>query len=143
MLARMTHLETVSEIYAAFGRGDVPAILERVSDDVRWEHWADWFPHRDGIDHLAPRSGRDGVAEFFGVIGAWEISEFEVQDLGASDSQVFAQIQIAARLPNGGSLRDEELHVWHFDSEGKVDHFRHYVDTAKHMAAARGEATLG
>jgi uncharacterized protein len=61
MLARMTHVETVSEIYAAFGRGDVAAILERVSDDVRWEHWADWFPHRDGIDHLATRSGRDGV----------------------------------------------------------------------------------
>src|SRR5262245_1914869 len=35
--ARMTPLETVQTIYAAFGRGDVPAIIDLVSDDVEWE----------------------------------------------------------------------------------------------------------
>jgi ketosteroid isomerase-like protein len=31
------HLGTVQGIYQAFGSGDVPAILERLAEDVAWE----------------------------------------------------------------------------------------------------------
>jgi len=34
----MTSKETVLERYAAFGRGDVPAILEHLAPDVEWEY---------------------------------------------------------------------------------------------------------
>jgi len=44
-------------------------------------------------------------------------------------------------LPARPRCRDEELHLWGFDSEGKVNRMRHYVDTAKHIAAERGEDT--
>jgi ketosteroid isomerase-like protein len=30
------NIQTAREIYEAFGRGDVEAILERVTDDVDW-----------------------------------------------------------------------------------------------------------
>ena len=53
-----------------------------------------------------------------------------------------AEIVIEAHLPNGGSFRDEELHLWTFDDDGKVSRLRHYVDTAKHTAAASGPATV-
>ena len=33
----MTPLETVQTIYTAFGRGDVPAIIDLMSPDVAWE----------------------------------------------------------------------------------------------------------
>jgi hypothetical protein len=36
----------------------------------------------------------------------------------------------------GNRLRDEELHLWTFDDAGRVTALRHYVDTAKHIAAA-------
>ena len=29
-------IETIEELYAAFGRGDVDAILEELTDDVDW-----------------------------------------------------------------------------------------------------------
>ena len=48
---------------------------------------------------------------------------------------------IEVHLPNGGSYRDEELHLWTFDDEGKVSRLRHYTDTAKHISAAKGEDT--
>jgi uncharacterized protein len=135
--ARTTaNLETVQGLYEAFGRGDVPAMLETLADDVSWEHWADWSPHRAGVPWLQPRTGKDGVAEFFGIVGQWEIAEFSVLDLMASDSQVVAQIVIDAKLPSGSQYRDEELHLWTFDEDGRVCRFRHYVDTAKHIAAA-------
>jgi hypothetical protein len=54
---------------------------------------------------------------------------------------VIAEVVIAATLPNGGRFRDEELHLWGFGSDGKINRMRHYVDTAKHIAAERGEDT--
>ena len=52
-------------------------------------------------------------------------------------NQVAAETVIEAVLPNGNVLSDEELHLWTFDADGKVCRFRHYVDTAKHIAAAQ------
>jgi ketosteroid isomerase-like protein len=135
------NLATVKAVYAAFGRGDVPAILELVAEDVRWEHWADSFAHRAGVPWLRAHSGPEGVAEFFSVVGTFEISEFSVDDLMGSENQVTAEVVIDAKLPDGGHYRDEELHLWTFDSAGKISRMRHYTDTAKHIAAARGEDT--
>ena len=139
--ASATNAETVKGIYEAFGRGDVPAILETLADEVRWEHWENFFPHRENVAWLAPRQGREGAAEFFGVAGSFEIAEFQVLDIMASDQQVAATILIDAKVPGGGRLRDEELHLWTFDADGKVSAMRHYSDTAKHIAAANGEDT--
>jgi hypothetical protein len=82
------------------------------------------------------------VTEFFDTVGQFEISEFSVLDLMASDGQVTAEVVIDAKLPAGGRYRDEELHLWSFDSNGKISRLRHYVDTAKHIAAAGGEDTV-
>jgi uncharacterized protein len=125
------HLQAVQRIYEAFGRGDVPAILDEMADDVQWEAWEDNRAQGAGVEHLQPRTGKDGVAAFFGVVGQFEIKEFSVLDLGASERQVFAEIVIET-----GDYRDEEVHLWTFGDDGKVVRMRHYVDTAKHMAAA-------
>lgn len=135
------HLATIEAIYAAFGGGDIPAILECLAPDVRWEHWEDSFAQRAGVSSLRARTGHDGVAEFFSIIREFEITEFAVNDLMASRNQVTAEVVIDAALPNGGRYRDEELHLWTFNDEGKVARMRHYVDTAKHVAANRGENT--
>jgi hypothetical protein len=47
---------TVVGLYEAFGRGDVPAVLAALADDVRWEHWADNTAQRAGVAHLVPCS---------------------------------------------------------------------------------------
>ena len=128
---------TVADIYAAFGRGDIPAIRDALAEDVAWEHWAAWTPHAAGVSWLLPRDGKAGVSEFFQIVGTWTIPDFQVLDLMVGARQVSAQIIIEARLPNGATFRDEELHLWTFDEAGKVSRFRHYVDTAKHIAAAQ------
>jgi ketosteroid isomerase-like protein len=139
-LAAMTttatqHTSTVAGIYEAFGRGDVQSILDVLADDVRWEHWDDNTAQRAGVSHLQARTGRDGAAEFFAIAGGFEIREFQVRAMAAGEQVVMADILIDATLPSGGRVRDEELHVWSFDDDGRVCAMRHYVDTAKHMAA--------
>ena len=59
-------------------------------------------------------------------------------DLIGSGRQVVAEIRAGFTLPNGGRFVDDELHLWTFNAAGKVSRFRHYVDTAKQVAAAAG-----
>jgi ketosteroid isomerase-like protein len=127
----MSHLDTVRGIYEAFGRGDIAFILDQVADDVQWESWEDNHGQKAGVPTLVPRSGRDGVVQFFEVVGGMEIRDFQVLDLLASERQVAVEVMIET-----DSYRDEELHLWTFGDEGKVTRLRHYVDTAKHIAAS-------
>jgi ketosteroid isomerase-like protein len=140
--ARATNLETVKALYAAFGRGDIPAILDMMSEDVQWEPWADSYGQRAGVPWYEARTGREGVMEFFNIVGTFDIAEFTVLDIMASENQVAAEIVIEAATPGGGRYRDEEMHLWSFDADGKISRMRHYTDTAKHIAAAQGEDTV-
>jgi ketosteroid isomerase-like protein len=130
------HVDTVGAIYEAFGRGDVPAILEALADDVVWEGWADNSAQRAGVPWMAERRGRDQVAGFFDVVGAWDVADFRLLSVMAGGDRVAAQVVIEATTAEGRRFRDEELHLWTFDAAGKVAHMRHYADTAKQMAAA-------
>jgi len=135
-------ISLIAAIYEAFGRGDVEAILARLRPDVSWDaDWQDNFVQHEPIAYLLPRRGPAEVAEFFAAVGAATVHEFAVLDLMASERQVVAQVRIDLELPNGGRLRDEELHLWTIAPDGRVSALRHYIDTAKHLAAARGEDT--
>jgi len=133
----MSNVQVLQEIYSAFGRGDVPTILKHLADDVQWESWDDNHAQHAGVPWLAARTGRGGVAEFFGVIGSWDVKEFAVVAIMDGGSKVAAEIAIDARLPTGTRLRDQEIHLWEFDEGGLVTRVRHFNDTAKHIAAAQ------
>jgi uncharacterized protein len=133
----------VASIYAAFGRGDKPAILDCLADEVSWD--GDWLDntaqHKPVVPHLVARRGLDGVAEFFSLTGGYIFNSFEVLQLLSSDDEVVARVELDVSLPNGGRFHDEELHWWRFDAAGRVTALRHYTDTAKHRAAAAGQDT--
>lgn len=132
------NIAAVAAIYEAFGRGDIPAILEPLAEDIRWEEWADNSAQRAGVPWFQPRHGKDGVMAFFGVVGRLRISHFRVLSLLGGGNQVAVEVEIEAEYPEtGGRYRDEELHLWTFDDAGRVVRMRHYTDTAKHIAAAR------
>ena len=133
----MSNLPAVQAIYEAFGRGDVPAILERIADDVDWE--------RNGVDHgvpwLTPGRGKAQVAAFFQSLAATEIGKFAPTNMLEGGNQVVAVIDIELTVKaTGATIRDEELHLWTFGPDGKVTAFRHVVDTAQHVAAVKGQA---
>jgi hypothetical protein len=74
-------LAVISEIYAEFGRGDIPAILETIGPNCRWESWADNHAQAQGVPTLQARSGPQGVAEFFATVGELEIHDFQLLDM--------------------------------------------------------------
>jgi uncharacterized protein len=132
-------LATVGVIYEAFGKGDIPAILDQMADNVRWEEWADNTAQKAGVPWLQARQGKDGVLEFFKVMGSLQVMDFRVLSLMAGGNQVAVEFELEFAVPNTGRRqRDQEMHLWTFDDDGKVIRLRHYTDTAKHIATAQG-----
>jgi ketosteroid isomerase-like protein len=137
----MSNVDTVRLMYEAFGRGDVPAILERQAEDVVWETWDNDNSAQDaGVPWVQQRRGREGVAEFFQVlVDGLEFHSFEPRNLLEGGNQVAATISFdATAKATGERFQDEEIHLWTFDGDGKVSGMRHYMDTAKHIKAAKG-----
>lgn len=132
-----TALQTVQQIYAAFARGDIPAIVELLDDDIQWETWERNSAQAADVPWLRAGTGKTAALQFFDEIGRWTFEDFQVLGLMASDAQVAAEAVVDAVLPSGQRLRDEEMHLWNVNAAGKVTRFRHYADTAKHIAAAR------
>lgn len=131
------NIETVKKIYEAFGKGDIPVILEQLSDNVQWEQWADNSAQKAGVSYMQPQKGKAGAAEFFKAVSQLTITDFQVLSIMGNENQVAAEFVIEADVPaTGGHYRDEEMHLWTFDEEGKVIRLRHYTDTAKHIAAS-------
>lgn len=134
----MTPIETVQQIYAAFGRGDVPFILSCLADDVQWEYATAPNP----IPWIQPLQGRAQVPKFFEALGAGiDITRFEVTKIFGDDSTVvgLVTLEYTARATGRKVQEIDEVHVWHFDAAGKVARFRHRADTLL-QAASIGKA---
>jgi hypothetical protein len=132
-------LAAVNAIYTAFSVGDIPTILSYMADDVQWEQWSDNRAQAAGVPWLAPRSGKAGVVEFFQALGTLtQVTDFQVLSMMVGSNQVAVEFVIEFDLPTlDAHLRDEEIHLWTFNEDGKVIRLRHYADTAKHIAAAK------
>jgi ketosteroid isomerase-like protein len=136
----MDNIATVQEIYEAFGRGDIAAILDRLAEDVDWEG-APGSAQDEGVPWLARRRGRDGAAAFFESLGPLEFQAFEPLTFLTNDNQVAAVVHIKTRVrASGYVIDDEEVHLWTFDDAGLVASFSHVLDTARHIEAARSLA---
>jgi ketosteroid isomerase-like protein len=60
----------VQQGYEAFGRGDIPAVLDLLTDDVEWT-----MQGPPVIPFAGTFRGREGIAEFFSLLD--ETVEFE------------------------------------------------------------------
>jgi ketosteroid isomerase-like protein len=121
------NIQVVKEIYDAVGRGDVDAILERVTDDVDWAaevavNTAPWH----GL-----RTGKQGVASFFGDINSSiEIFEFAPHSYAAGDGDVHLLVDWRFRpLANERQISMTMHHYWQLQ-DGKVARFRGSEDSA-------------
>jgi ketosteroid isomerase-like protein len=132
----MSNLETVQSIYQAFGRGDIPAILERLAPGVVWDHDLPGY----GVGYLEPGTGREDVAKFFAGLDVLDFESFEILNFLEGANQVAVTIRSALRnKTTGRHLTDLEVHIWTFGDDGLVVRFAHVVDRHAHVSAWRDE----
>lgn len=130
----MSNVDTVKDIYEAFGRGDVPAIIDKLDDNVEWETQV----HVDGVPWLQPRHGKASVPGFFAALAPLEITRFEPYEFFESGDKIFVLINFEAKNQGKTYLFPLNAHLWQFNSAGKVAKYDHITDTAQMWRLANG-----
>ena len=122
------NIETIKSVYAAFGRGDVGAILDVVSDDVDWAGES----ASTGAPWYGVRKGKEAVGAFFDAFGkAMQVEEFTPLTFAANDDgDVLTVVRIAARSRETGKPMNMQLHHWFHFTNGKISYYRGTEDTA-------------
>jgi ketosteroid isomerase-like protein len=133
-------IDTISAckaMYEAFGRGDVPAILEHMAEDIALDDWTGNTAVDSGLlANMRPRFGKEGAKAFFAALQGIEFQKFEVTNLLSGGNQVAATVSLRTVIKETGkTVSDDMIHLWTFGEDGKAVRFLHYLDTAKHIAA--------
>jgi len=127
------NIETAMQMYQAFGRGDVAAILDLVTDDVDWATDA----AVDAAPWYGQRHGKAGVAGFFEAIGqTGPVTEFTPLAYASNDDgdvMVFLRYAFTVNA-TGKHVAMNMHHYWKFRG-GKVCYVRSSEDTAQVTAA--------
>jgi ketosteroid isomerase-like protein len=121
----------VQGTYEAIGRGDIPALLVLLADEVTWT-----LQGPSAIPFAGTRHGREGVAEFFTLIGeTLDFQKFEPREfISQGESVVVLGYEHSIVKPTGRELRQEWAHVYTV-RDGKIATFRAFEDSAALTAA--------
>ena len=121
------NVKKVQELYAAFGRGDIAMILDNVADDVTWGTETDVTE----VPWYAIRRGREGVADFFDIIGReLEFTNFDPNAFAGGGDDVMVHLDISYKLrKNGRGASTSSIHRFSI-RDGKVAKYRAFEDTA-------------
>jgi ketosteroid isomerase-like protein len=120
--------KTIEAVYAAFGRGDVPFILDRVSDATRW----DFSVAHSEVPWHARVSSKQELPRFFGAMGEHlRFESFEPRAFLTEGRDVVVKLRVAYQVVRTGKRVDQEqVQWWTFDEAGRIASLRHYEDTA-------------
>ena len=132
----MTNTQTIQNLYAAFGRGDIATILSYVADDVSWDNsqvaskacpWNGDF------------SGKTNLPGFFAAVGDnldFGAGKFDPHTFVESGNTVMVALRLESRLKkNGSTLKNDSIHHWTFNEKGLVKRYQHFNDTAQELTA--------
>jgi ketosteroid isomerase-like protein len=133
----MSNSDPLKQIYEALGRGDVPAIIDKLDPNVEW----DVEEPTPGVPWLQPRHGAANVPAFFESLAPLSFQRFEPHTFFEAANQVFVLIAMdVTHIASGKQYRfSYEGHLWFFNDTGKVVKYQHVTDTALHQRAAKGE----
>src|SRR5215212_7755906 len=99
------NLQTIHQVYAAFGQGDIEGVLGMLANDVRGITPGP----PDVIPYAGLRTGHEQVAGYFKSFGeAVETTKFEPQRFFAQDDMVVVLGQYTLRVVKTGNVIDND-----------------------------------
>jgi len=130
----MSNVQILKDLYAAFGRGDVGAVLAAFDPKIEWRE-AESNPYKpDG----KPWFGGDAITQNLFVKLATEWDGFTVMPQAfhdAGDTVVTEGRYTGTFKETGKGVDMQFCHVWKF-AGGKLTSFQQYCDTAQLLDAA-------
>ena len=125
----MSNVQTVKDIYAAFGRGDIPTVLASFDPQIEWRQ-AEGNPyHMDGSAWKGPQAILENL---FVRIGAeWDGFTITIQKIHDAGEYVIIEGRYTGTYkPSGKKLDSQLCHVWRVQ-DGKLVSFQQYLNTAQ------------
>jgi ketosteroid isomerase-like protein len=121
-----TNLQIVQECYNAFNRGDIPYIIDQLTDDVRWISQIDPVVPWSGV-HAGPSAVANG---FFGRIAETaEIFDFEPLENVAQGESVVTLGTFGCRARATGETGTYRfVFIWKL-RDGKVYSYEQFQET--------------
>ena len=131
-MTEQENLQVVQSVYAAFARGDIPAVVNALTDDVEW-----FLPGPTEIIPFAGfRRGREQVLQFFAVLDATlEFEQFEPREFIAQSDKVVVLGRSRDRMKSTNRVIENEWAAVFALRDGKIAGYRVYEDTAAFVAA--------
>jgi len=120
-----SNTQLIQSIYAAFSRGDIPAILDALSDDIHWEEYA-----HPAIPYGGIRRGKPAVLDFFQQLSQVEVASFEPRHYIATADHVFVPGRWSGRVKSTNKPFQSEWLMHWIIKDHKVISFRSYEDSA-------------
>lgn len=134
-----TNLDVVKGIYAAFAKGDVPAVLGAFDPQIRWMEAENFFL-ADRNPYVGPMTVATGVfqrlVEQIDGFGVYPEHYHE-----AGDAVVVEGRYRGTMKPAGVAADSQCAHIWRL-RDGKITGFQQYVDTKQWADAASGGTAL-
>ena len=133
--AKENNVEIIQNLYAAFAKGDVPAVLQRFDSKIVWNE-AENFPYADGNPYIGPQAVLEGV---FARLGAeWEYWNLTEQTYYEANS---GEIIVTGRYKAKNKITSKEInvqfvHMWTLH-DGLVTKFQQYADTYQTIEAMK------
>ena len=129
------NVKTITSIYEAFGRGDIPAVIDALADDVDWASEA----ASTDVPWWGPRHGKAEVLAFFEALGtAMEVKEFTPLVIVGDGDDVLSVVCYQATSRAHGSTATMDIHHhWKFRG-GKIVRYRGSEDTIQTLEVYTG-----
>jgi ketosteroid isomerase-like protein len=119
----------VQALYEAFSRGDMGGMLELIDEQVDWSLQVD-APGGELVSMLRNGIGHDAVRFYFSGVANLEFHVFEPQAFHVADEVVLVELRLdLSHRVTGKRAQIAELHRF-VVREGKIVHYRPYLDTA-------------
>ena len=116
----------VQQAYGYFQSGDIPALLDSLSEDVEWV-----TTELEGVPSGGTWRGPEQVGQFFQTLGdTQEVRQLELREFVAQGDRVVTLGHYAWHVKSTGREWESDfVHVLTV-RDGKVTRFQEYTDTA-------------
>jgi ketosteroid isomerase-like protein len=119
------NVRVVEGMFSALQRGDIPGVLDRLSDEVEWR-----IAGPSELPYAGIHRGRDEVERFFQTFGqAAEFEVFEPREYLAKGDKVVVLGHERQRIKASGQVVETDWAMVFVVRDGRITRFRNFVDS--------------
>jgi ketosteroid isomerase-like protein len=127
IMKKQTNVEIIQQAYADFLAGNIAAVADQCTDDVKWGNYDNPLVPYAGMFH-----GKQGVKDFFArLANAVDYSEFSPKEFSSDETKdvVFVRGHHTGKVKSTGKTFSHDWLMEFYLREGKVRSFFAFVDS--------------